>query len=106
MTECGEKDLTSHDEDIFCVKESLPLFPSLWMAINFRTHSFRMCNSISFNYIPLLKNKMHQRHHKYTNFLLVISHLFSRTTFIPAARLTLSCTKISLIKRQAIKVFP
>lgn len=27
VTERGEKDLSSHDEDVFCIEESLPLFP-------------------------------------------------------------------------------
>src|SRR5436305_1218258 len=70
MTESREKDLCCHDEDIFSIKKSLPLLPTFGMSINFRTHSFNMCRSVSFNDIPLLKNKMNQRNNKNTKFFL------------------------------------
>jgi len=73
MTECREKDLSCHNEDVFCFKESLPLFPRLWVPVDFRTHSLGMSDCVCFNHISLLKHQMNQRDNKDANLLLLIN---------------------------------
>src|SRR5271155_24288 len=78
------------------------------MTVNFRTHPFHSCRRICFDNISLLKDQMDKRNDEDTQLLLHISphRLSDGVTFSPFLRLTLSVTKISLINKQAIKVFP
>jgi hypothetical protein len=91
MTQRRIEDLSSHDENVFSIKQPLPLFPAFGMAIDFRTHSFDMCNSIRLNNISLLEYKMHQRNNKNSDPFLFISDLTSQES--------------DLLPRNAIKSF-
>ena len=76
VIEGGKEDLSRHNKDILSIKKRLPLFPSLWMPVNFRTHPFDTGSGIRLDHVALLKDQMDQWHYENTYLLLSVNHIF------------------------------